>query len=228
MHCHSAPAVPCSLEEPSWLGPFPEGTVSIPLSGPCLAQAHGDTRGQHEEGPAPHALGCTGGRSREQAEQALQNSQGSYRHRAQQISSQGGRSGRHALLPTLPSCCPQVPDSLPPLGSLVAPQCLYRSQKDLRGCAEPIRGWVLAATCPRSASVPGEPCRLEKGPGIAGRLHAGAQPHAHSPASTRQEPVLPCTGHFLFPAWGAAKTGSPSYAVGLRWGSDRSRLGEGQ
>lgn len=39
------------------LGPFPQGTVRIPLSGSCPAQAHGDTRGQHEEGPAPRALG---------------------------------------------------------------------------------------------------------------------------------------------------------------------------
>lgn len=32
-------------------------TVRIPLSRSCSAQAHGDTRGQHEEGPAPRALG---------------------------------------------------------------------------------------------------------------------------------------------------------------------------
>lgn len=82
----------------------------------------------------------------------------------------------------------------------------------------PPRGRVLATTCPRLASEPDEPGCLEKGPWHflkrARRPHAGAQAHARSPASTGQDPVLPCTSHFLSPGWGAAETGSPSHAAG--------------
>lgn len=38
------------------LGLFLQGTVRIPLSRSCPAQAHGYTRGQHEEGLVPRAL----------------------------------------------------------------------------------------------------------------------------------------------------------------------------
>lgn len=109
------------------------------------------------------------------------------------------------MLPSLSPCSQQVPGSLPP-GRMIWTWDPPQEPERPRGCAEPIQGPGACHDLPTQE----EPGCSEEDPWHflkrARRQHAGAQPHAHSPASTGQDPVLSCASHFLFPKLAAQDT----------------------
>lgn len=203
---------------PTAPGPFPQGTVRIPLSGSCLAQAHGDTRGQHEEGLAVRALGWLCWRM-----QVVFGSKLGRHYKTPRATAGTGHCRWAAwerqlrwevqeMLPILPSCSLQVPGSLPIAARLHAPWQLCRAlpggKKPQGAMQSPARGWLLTTTCPCWAAVPDEPGCSEKSLWHflkrARRLHAGAQPHHHSiHPSLHRSPLVARLGS------------SPSHTAGL-------------